>query len=50
MARNKGVELAKGKYCTYLDADDYWNDGYIEQTISFLEKQRMCSCNCRSTY
>lgn len=41
-ARNKGLELAKGKYCTYLDADDYWNDGYIEQTVSFLEKNKGC--------
>lgn len=41
-ARNKGVELAKGKYCAYLDADDYWNEGYIEKTVSFLEKHKEC--------
>lgn len=41
-ARNKGVELAKGKYCAYLDADDYWMPGFIEQTVSFLEKHKEC--------
>lgn len=37
-ARNKGVELAQGKYCAFLDADDYWIDGFIEKTVQYLEK------------
>lgn len=41
-ARNKGVELSTGKYCAYLDADDYWLDGFIEQTIKFLETHKDC--------
>lgn len=41
-ARNKGVELAKGDYCAYLDADDYWMQGFIEETISFLENHTDC--------
>lgn len=41
-ARNKGVELSHGKYCAYLDADDYWSDGFIEETVSFLEKHDEC--------
>lgn len=41
-ARNKGVELSHGKYCAYLDADDYWGDGFIEKTVSFLEKHNDC--------
>lgn len=41
-ARNKGVELSHGKYCAYLDADDYWEDGFIEKTVSFLEEHNDC--------
>lgn len=42
VARNKGVELAEGKYCAYLDADDYWMPGFIEKTVSFLEEHKEC--------
>lgn len=42
VARNKGVELSHGKYCVYLDADDYWSDGFIEKAVSFLEQHDEC--------
>ena len=42
VARNKGLKLGTGKFCTYIDVDDYWVDGYIEQTVSFLEKHEEC--------
>ena len=42
VARNKGVELSHGKYCAYLDADDYWEDGFIEKTVLFLEEHNDC--------
>ncbi len=41
-ARNKGVELSKGRYCAYLDADDYWEQGFIEKTVAFLDKHLDC--------
>lgn len=41
-ARNIGIELANGNYIAFLDADDYWYDNYIEQTVSFLSKNKEC--------
>lgn len=37
VARNKGVELASGEYCTYLDADDYWLPTYIQESLDFIK-------------
>lgn len=42
VARNLGVVNAHGRYCAYLDADDYWNDGFIEKTVSFLDNHPEC--------
>lgn len=41
-ARNKGIEHANGRYITFIDADDYWNQGYIQKTISFLDMHPEC--------
>ena len=41
-ARNKGMHVAKGRYMAYLDADDYWLPGFIEETIEFLESHTEC--------
>lgn len=37
-ARNKGIEKATGKYLAFLDADDYWNPAFLQETVIFLEK------------
>lgn len=42
VARNKGVRLAHGRYCAYLDADDYWEQDFIEKTVSFLDEHLDC--------
>ena len=41
-ARNKGMHVAKGRYMAYLDADDYWQPSFIEETISFLDTHTEC--------
>lgn len=41
-ARNRGIEEAKGRYITFIDADDYWESSFWEKTIGFLEKHHEC--------
>lgn len=51
VARNKGVELSKGKYVAFMDADDYWKDGYIQKTVDFLNQHEKCvavSVTCKN--
>ena len=37
-ARNKGINLSTGKYISFLDADDYWEKNFLQETSSFLDK------------
>lgn len=38
MARNKGVEVAKGEFIAFLDSDDTWNPSKLETQISFMSE------------
>mgnify|MGYP005876888419 CR=1 FL=1 len=42
VARNKGLEYAESRYVTFIDADDYWEDGYIEESVKFLDAHAEC--------
>lgn len=36
VARNKGLELAKGKYIAFIDSDDVWHNDKLEKQIQFM--------------
>lgn len=45
-ARNKGLELAKGDYICFLDADDFYEKDFIEKLVSKVKKESADVCYC----
>lgn len=37
-ARNKGLELAQGRYIAFLDSDDFWLPEKLEKQLAFMQK------------
>lgn len=38
IARNRGVEIARGEYLTFLDSDDFWLPVRVEKLVAGLDK------------
>ncbi|NGY36679.1 glycosyltransferase family 2 protein [Flavobacterium sp. XN-5] len=41
VARNKGLAIAKGRYISFLDADDLWKPEKLEKQIDFLTENNV---------
>lgn len=39
-ARNKGIEVASGRYIAFLDSDDIWMENYLENALKFMQNHQ----------
>ena len=51
-ARNLGIKASKGKYCAFLDDDDYWLPTKIEKQVQLIEDKgcEMVYCGMKVEY
>jgi len=45
LSRNKGINIAKGKYIAFLDCDDVWKKNKLEKQIEFMKKNNSKFCH-----
>lgn len=38
-SRNRGIKLCKGRYITFIDSDDIWNNDFLEKQLRFIKEK-----------
>ncbi len=46
IARNKGIELAKGEYIAFNDSDDHWHKEKLQKQLDFLLRNKADITSC----
>ncbi|WEB81770.1 glycosyltransferase [Vagococcus lutrae] len=49
-ARNLGLEMSTGKYCCFVDADDYLDSQYVFKLVEGIERKDVDMCISSYTY
>jgi len=44
-ARNKGINLAKGRFLTFIDSDDYWGPNFLKYSLEKIKKHEFIFSN-----
>jgi glycosyltransferase involved in cell wall biosynthesis len=49
-ARNKGYQVSSGKWIAFLDADDYWDPGFLQEIEKLMKLYPACGAYGTSYY
>ncbi len=41
LSRNKGIKKSKGRYISFIDADDLWRKNKLKLQIEFMKKKKL---------